>query len=133
MQEQRSEPDVPVVKPVEDEMKLIPCPWCGDAGKPRATGHHGRFWVTCDMCKLGGPERHSQEAAIEAWQDRPALEAAERRAEAAERWGDIAIEVLEKFHAGNWDRYYGHGLSEEYAQRLSRDIKAAIAARKEGR
>lgn len=60
---------------------LLPCPFCGDDGQPHQDNGHGA--ILCSVCGCDGPRGFHQDA-IDLWNNRPALTAAQSRIEELE-------------------------------------------------
>ncbi len=69
------------------EIKLLPCPFCGDRG-PEITGHRRHHWIACTSgtdCAVTGPVRGTEADAIAAWNHRAHTDAQAARIAELER------------------------------------------------
>lgn len=51
---------------------LLPCPFCGNAPAPEVNRHFitRRFFIWCLDCDIAGPERKTEQEAVDAWNSR---------------------------------------------------------------
>jgi hypothetical protein len=78
-------------EPTDDEVELKPCPFCGSANvDPEGWASLVSSGPACDDCGAGSPHtiRSTLEENTAAWNDRAAILAMDRRAEATATFGD---------------------------------------------
>lgn len=76
---------------------LKPCPWCGRVPvRADISGGGPAYWVECYRCEATGPvdTSSSLDNAADAWNRRPAEDALQARAEAAEQRAEQRAEAL---------------------------------------